>query len=102
MKMSVLLLVIFASSVDVIYKTTDGGQSWSSVQNIAYQNLNCIGFADDIHGAAGGNKSAILYTTDQGVSWKTATVNTTDQLAINGIKFYDGLNGIAVGASIVS
>jgi photosystem II stability/assembly factor-like uncharacterized protein len=90
-----------ASNVDIIYKTTDGGGSWSSVQNIAFQTLNCIAFADDQHGAAGGNKSAILYTTDQGVSWKLATVNTTDQLDIKAIKFYNGLNGIAVGTSIV-
>jgi photosystem II stability/assembly factor-like uncharacterized protein len=90
-----------ASNVDIIYKTTDGGGSWSKVQNLAFQNLNCIGFADDMHGAAGGNKSAILYTTDQGTTWKTAAVNTADQLAINAIKFYNGLNGIAVGSSII-
>src|ERR1039458_9754227 len=90
-----------ASNVDIIYKTTNGGGSWSSVQNIAFQNLNCVAFADSVHGAAGGNKSAILFTTDQGVSWKTATVNTTDQLAINAINFYNGLNGIAVGSSII-
>jgi hypothetical protein len=54
-----------------------------------------------MHGAVGGNKSALLYTTDQGVSWNTATVNTTDQLAINGITFYNGLNGIAVGTGII-
>jgi photosystem II stability/assembly factor-like uncharacterized protein len=89
------------NSVDIIYKTTDGGQSWSTVQNQAYQNLNCIDFADEKNGAAGGNKTAILYTTDQGVSWKTATVNTTDQLDIKAIKFYNGLNGLAVGTSII-
>jgi photosystem II stability/assembly factor-like uncharacterized protein len=92
---------IVGSSIDVIYKTTDGGQSWSNVQNLAHQNLNSIAFADDLHGAAGGNKSAMLFTTDQGVSWNTSTVNSTDQLNINSIKFYDGLNGIAVGASII-
>jgi photosystem II stability/assembly factor-like uncharacterized protein len=89
------------NNVDVIYKTTDGGLSWSTTQNHAFQNLNCIGFADDQHGAAGGNKSAVLYTSDQGVSWQLATVNTTDQLDIKAIKFYNGLNGIAVGTSIV-
>jgi photosystem II stability/assembly factor-like uncharacterized protein len=90
----------YGSNVDIIYKTTDGGQSWSSVQNLAYQNLYCISFADDMHGAAGGNKSAILFTTDQGVSWNPATVNLVDQLAIKAIKFYDGLNGIAVGTYV--
>jgi photosystem II stability/assembly factor-like uncharacterized protein len=90
-----------ASNVDIIYKTTDGGSSWSSVQNLAFQNLNCISFADASHGVAGGNKSAILFTTDQGVSWSPAVVNTTDQLAINGINFYDGMNGIAVGSGIL-
>jgi photosystem II stability/assembly factor-like uncharacterized protein len=90
-----------SSNVDIIYKTTDGGGSWNTVQNIAFQNLNCIAFADDMHGAAGGNKSAILYTTDQGISWKTATVSITSQPAIHAIKFYEGLNGIAVGTSII-
>jgi photosystem II stability/assembly factor-like uncharacterized protein len=90
-----------SSGVDVIFKTTDGGQSWSSVQNLAFQTLNCISFADDKHGAAGGNKSAMLYTTDQGVTWKNAAVNTADQLTISAIKFYNGLNGIAVGSSLV-
>jgi len=101
MKMSGLLLVKIATAVDVIYKTTNGGQSWSNVQNLAHQNLNCISFADDMHGAAGGNKSAILFTTDQGVSWSAATVNIADQLDIQSIKFYNGLNGIAVGQTII-
>ena len=92
---------IVASSVDVIYKTTDGGTSWSKIQNLLSQNLNCVAFADSVHGAAGGSKSGFLYTTDQGVSWKTATVNATDQVAVNSIKFFNGLNGIAVGASII-
>jgi photosystem II stability/assembly factor-like uncharacterized protein len=90
-----------ASNVDVIHKTTDGGQSWSSFQNLAHQNLNCVSFADDLHGAAGGNNSVILYTTDQGTSWNAATVNITNQAAIKSIKFYNGLNGIAVGATII-
>jgi photosystem II stability/assembly factor-like uncharacterized protein len=90
-----------ASNVDIIRKTTDGGQSWTNVQNLVQQNLNCISFADDMHGAVGGNKSAMLYTTDQGVSWNTSVVNITDQLAIKAIKFYDGLNGIAVGQTII-
>jgi photosystem II stability/assembly factor-like uncharacterized protein len=87
----------YGSNVDIIYKTTDGGGTWTNSQNKAFQNLNCIAFADAMHGAAGGNKSAILFTTDQGTTWKPAVVNTLDQVAINGITFYDGLNGIAVG-----
>jgi photosystem II stability/assembly factor-like uncharacterized protein len=90
-----------ASGVDIIYKTTDGGQSWSNIQNTAYQNLNCIAFADDMHGAVGGNKSTILFTTDQGVSWKTATVNSLVSAAVNGITFYNGFNGIAVGTGFM-
>ena len=90
-----------AKDVDVIYKTTNGGQSWSSFQNLAHQNLNCISFADDMHGAAGGNNSVILYTTDQGASWNTSTVNISSQSAIKSIKFYSGLNGIAVGTTII-
>jgi photosystem II stability/assembly factor-like uncharacterized protein len=90
-----------ASAVDVIYKTTDGGLTWSSQSNKAYQNLNCVAFADQLHGAAGGNKSAILFTTDQGVTWTSAAVNTTDQLNVNYIDFYDGLNGIAAGDKMI-
>jgi photosystem II stability/assembly factor-like uncharacterized protein len=92
---------IIGSNIDVIYKTTDGGLTWSKFQNLVFQNLNCIAFADNMHGAVGGNKSAMLYTTDQGISWKTSVINITDQLNINSIKFYDGLNGIAVGASVI-
>jgi photosystem II stability/assembly factor-like uncharacterized protein len=91
----------YNSNVDIIYKTTNGGATWSNLVNKAYQTLNCVSFADANHGAAGGNHSTILYTTDQGVSWNVSTVNTTDQLAINGINFYDGLNGIAVGTGII-
>jgi photosystem II stability/assembly factor-like uncharacterized protein len=91
----------YGSNVDIIYKTTDGGGTWSSSVNKAFQNLNCISFADENHGAAGGNKAAILFTTDQGNSWNPAVVNTTDQLAINSMNFYDGLNGIAVGLGII-
>jgi photosystem II stability/assembly factor-like uncharacterized protein len=92
---------VIASNVDIIHKTTDGGQSWSNVQNLLFQNITCIAFADSVHGAAAGNKGGVLYTTDQGVSWKSATVNPNDQVSINSIKFYDGLNGLAVGASVV-
>jgi photosystem II stability/assembly factor-like uncharacterized protein len=91
----------FGSNVDIIYKTTNGGGTWTNSQNKAFQSLNCIAFADEMHGAACGNKSAILFTTDQGTTWNPATVNTTDQLAINGITFYNGLNGIAVGTGII-
>jgi len=91
----------YNSNVDIIYKTTDGGGSWSRKTNIVYQNLNCISFADANHGAAGGNRSAILYTMDQGINWYVSTVNTSDQLTISGITFYNGLNGIAVGTGII-
>jgi photosystem II stability/assembly factor-like uncharacterized protein len=90
-----------ASNVDVIRKTTDGGQSWSTLQNTAHQNLNCVAFADDMHGAVGGNNSVILYTTDQGVSWNSSTINITTQSNIKSIKFYSGMNGIAVGATVI-
>jgi photosystem II stability/assembly factor-like uncharacterized protein len=91
----------YGSNIDIIYKTTDGGGSWTNSQNKVYQNLNCIAFADSMHGAAGGNKSAFLFTTDQGTTWNQATVNAIDQLAINCINFYQGLNGIAVGTGII-
>jgi photosystem II stability/assembly factor-like uncharacterized protein len=91
----------YGSQLDIIYKTTDGGTTWSTKINQAFQNLNGISFADDMHGAAVGNKSAILYTTDQGVTWKIATVNITDQLSIYSVNFYDGLNGLAVGSGII-
>ncbi|MDR3610310.1 MAG: YCF48-related protein [Ignavibacteriaceae bacterium] len=91
----------YNNNVDIIYKTTDGGTTWTNQVNQAFQNLNCVSFADANHGAAGGNHSTILFTTDQGVSWSVSTVNTTEQLAINGINFYDGLNGIAVGMEII-
>ena len=38
---------------------------------------------------------------DQGINWYVSTVNTSDQLTISGITFYNGLNGIAVGTGII-
>ena len=54
------------------YKTTDGGASWSLINNTSYGRLNFIN--DEIEYGVKGNE--LYKTTDGGSTWKL--VNSTD------------------------
>jgi photosystem II stability/assembly factor-like uncharacterized protein len=81
-----------------ILRTTDGGQSWDSV-NSAYapRALYSVGFVNANTGVAVGNYGYIIRTTDGGLNWTSVSSGITS--AVYAVKFLDSLNVIAVGAS---
>jgi photosystem II stability/assembly factor-like uncharacterized protein len=89
-----------ASNLDAIYKTTNGGISWTVKTGQANKNLNAIAFANQTTGCAFANDSKALFTTDAGATWTQSTfTNLPGGLLrdISDLVFYDGLKGIAVG-----
>lgn len=64
-----------------VYKTTDGGNSWSMQMSVTNIGLRCVGFADSLHGWIGTlgqigslSRTPILYqTTNGGNSWDSVT-----------------------------
>ncbi|MBL7127711.1 MAG: T9SS type A sorting domain-containing protein [Ignavibacteria bacterium] len=87
----------------VVLKTTNGGTNWNYVTNTgqtsSYQthagyflnaNTGWIGTKNEIT-----NVSSVLYTNNGGVSWtwQTPPIGTFSNSGINGIHFYDALNG---------
>ncbi len=85
-----------------VYKTTDGGESWSGIPNFPINlfttTLACLTFTDSLTGFVGGAPSRILKTTDAGVTWnlinRTGLSDTIGQ--IRKIFFINPTTGWAV------
>jgi photosystem II stability/assembly factor-like uncharacterized protein len=78
-----------------IYKTSDGGASWS--QTTGAKELNAIHFTNTTTGVAVGKAGNIMYTTDAGNTWTAAICPTTSQFS--GVKFITPTNVIAISDS---
>jgi photosystem II stability/assembly factor-like uncharacterized protein len=68
-----------------IYKSTDSGQSWSSMLDhssgiTSSRHFNQVAFMDANTGYAVGNNGLILVTHDGGNSWSEILINTSDNL----------------------
>ncbi|MCF8306966.1 MAG: T9SS type A sorting domain-containing protein [Ignavibacteriales bacterium] len=94
-----------ANNTDVIYKTTDGGVTYSETGNFFFKDLFGIRFYDANNGVVLGEDLAAGYTTDGGATWNQSTLNnvpagfsTNDFLAA---KFSDGANGVLVGQKMI-
>ena len=79
------------------------GQEWELIlENTGSETLEAISFPDSVHGwlvgsRPGDNKSYILHSNDQGVSWneQTGVLNT----ALTDVFFSDTLTGYVLGVS---
>lgn len=80
-----------------IFKTTDGGASWTQQNTPGMQSIRGIFFTDANTGyTAGGNLiSQILKTTNGGASWTVSEPGNFTSL--NDIHFVTATNGVAVG-----
>jgi len=84
----------------ILLKTTNGGQDWSSEQ---YRDENifitCILYLDSLSGWMGGTPHALVSTTDAGVNWEQAHIDTLTFafFPVLNIQFYNSLYGYACG-----
>ncbi len=83
-----------------ILKTTDGGQNWTHTlypeENIF---ITCILFQDSLNGWMGGRPHTLVNTTNGGIDWQQADVDTSVLafFPILNIQFYDENYGYACG-----
>jgi photosystem II stability/assembly factor-like uncharacterized protein len=65
-----------ATLAGYIYKSTDGGETWTAVDaaGISVANYYCIHFADEQYGVAGGVADKIAISSDGGINWTAAAV----------------------------
>jgi len=62
-------LAIMVGDSGMIYRTTDGGESWQRVPSGTTQGLGIISMIDSLHGIVS-NGTLILRTTDGGQTWR--------------------------------
>lgn len=94
----------------IVYKTIDGGATWSS-NGVPFATIGVstfysqgIGFVTENEGWVGGDSASgaanFLHTTDGGLSW--TPVGSADTLRINHIKFLRPDYAVASGARVVA
>ncbi len=82
----------------LLYRTTDGGLTWSEQQH-PDQFFNTLFFFDSLNGWAGGEFGLLLGTTDGGLTWSVPSIESTvySTLPVKRILFYSRDYGYAVG-----
>lgn len=93
------------TTFDIIYKTTNGGATWSTQSNIATRDLRDVTFRGS-KGVAVGNALKILYSTDSGTTWAAATIatlpaNILSTTNLRRVAFVDANNLVAVGGKAI-
>lgn len=58
-----------ASGVDIVYRTTDGGGSWSSQTNQLAKNPQSVAFSNENNGIVVADGLKAIFTTNGGVTW---------------------------------
>jgi photosystem II stability/assembly factor-like uncharacterized protein len=86
-----------ARPVATIYKTTNGGSSWTNYEeySIPYKFLNSIDFFDDNFGCAVGSSGVFVFTTNGGSTYSSGTISGTPTL--NSIKCLSSSLYFAIG-----
>ncbi|MDP4275783.1 MAG: YCF48-related protein [Bacteroidota bacterium] len=86
-----------------LLKTTDGGNTGTSINNKIYEDFNIVPFqcyfADEQHGFMCGSylKSKIISTSDGGKTWKEEYTGTSSNYFLNKIIFTSSKIGYAIG-----
>ncbi len=85
-----------------ILSTTNGGNNWT---NYLFRDtnlfLNCIYFFDPQNGYMAGSEGKIFYTSNSGINWSRALVDSAliTAFPVEKIQFYNSLSGYAVGGA---
>ncbi|MEK6900017.1 MAG: YCF48-related protein, partial [Nanoarchaeota archaeon] len=80
-----------------IYRTTDGGTSWTQQQSGVSTSIRAVSFTSSEVGTAVGNSGTILHTTDGGTTWTNQTSGVLNNLY--GVIFPEVSRHIIVGNS---
>ena len=80
-----------------IYRTTDGGNTWSAITSGTTSSLYTLAIADANTAIICGTNGVILRTADKGATWTPVTSGTTVQFW--GSSFSDALHGMVAGYS---
>ncbi|MFZ1978969.1 MAG: YCF48-related protein [Bacteroidota bacterium] len=89
--------VVGNSYLGTIFRTTDGGITWTSQTSGTGSYLYSVCFTDTNTGTVVGDGGTILRTTDGGANWTRQSSGTT--LPLHGVSFTDANTGTAVGGS---
>jgi photosystem II stability/assembly factor-like uncharacterized protein len=86
--------------INGIYKTTDGGESWSTIPYFPIDmKLREFDYADENNGIVVGSTGEIHQTRDGGLTWYQQPSYTYDNL--NSVYMIDNQNGIIAGKDIM-
>lgn len=80
-----------------IFKTTDGGSTWTRQTTGLTYELYAVDFVNATTGFVCGELGTVLVTTDGGASWTVIDTGITADL--KGIYFSDASNGVACGSA---
>ncbi len=87
------------------YKTSDGGQTWTSLSPGVSGEAHAVQFLDEMTGYIGGFDLAsetngyLLKTTNGGTSWTNVGANMPTNLAVRALHFFDANSGYAAGGA---
>jgi photosystem II stability/assembly factor-like uncharacterized protein len=88
---------VFSVYPNNLYKTTNGGSSWQSIQQSISNNVVDVSIIDNNHIVAVTLMGEIYITTDGGQTWDLKYKDTSKVNAMNYIKMFDSKNGIVMG-----
>jgi photosystem II stability/assembly factor-like uncharacterized protein len=78
-----------------IYRTTDGGTTWTQQNSGSRANLRGVFFLDDDNGYVVGDTGTVLVTNNAGETWTVVDAGT--HLNLWDVQFLNGAVGVAVG-----
>ena len=99
--LNIITLTRSPTTVNTLYKTTDGGKTWTDYTIPTNQPLFSLSFADNRNGMVVGGWGTILKTSDGGITWNkidiSDVIDTTKYL--NRVDALDSANYFIVGDS---
>ena len=83
-----------------VYRTTDGGESWTLIQANTINTITSVAFVDSLHGWATGYLGTVLKTNDGGAHWEVTNPfgGGWSSRVLQSITFPDEHNGWIVGS----
>ena len=80
-----------------IYRTTDGGLTWSQIHADPDHGFSDVAFSSGQQGVATRNDGVILRTADGGITWTPAAVNVPGPFVLSSVTFRPDGTGFASG-----